>query len=427
MDVHILSSRVLRPSNPNSAPSEAPLTVFDRFASNIYIAVLFAFSPPTPPNDALIAGLSKTLLLFPTLAGRLDYSRRLRRPCLIVGGCGGGALVVEAAASSNLSDHLPLEVSPDFQLLHPSPASAVHVFQVQLNRFACGGLIIGATAHHRVADGQSMSIFFTAWAQTVRGAFVDRPPVYDQSWLKPRCPPHCEFNHWGLEFTPLNSSSVNQIDVDPSEITNMLIRYSADFIQKLRRKAEGKYTTFETLIGHLWRKITVARRLEDRVQTMVRVSVNGRTRLKPPVPNEFFGNLVLNAYPQATAKDLIDEGLPGAAMMIHEAIRRVDDRYIQSFIDFGELYGDEELVPVYDVDGNVLSPMLEVDSWLRFRFEDVDFGGGGALRAFLPTWVPFEGLVMVLPGFGEDGGIDVFVTLLEEHAKMLRQISHSLD
>ncbi|OAY70091.1 Transposon Tf2-9 polyprotein [Ananas comosus] len=105
-------------------------------------------------------------------------------------------------------------------------------------------------------------------------------------------------------------------------------------------------------------------------------------------------------------------------MMIHEAIRRVDDRYIQSFIDFGELYGDEELMPVYDVDGNVLSPMLEVDSWLRFRFEDVDFGGGGALRAFLPTWVPFEGLVMVLPGFGEDGGIDVFVTLLEEHAKM---------
>nr|CAD1829580.1 unnamed protein product [Ananas comosus var. bracteatus] len=275
MDVHVLSSRVLLPGDPNSAPSKAPLTVFDRFASNIYIAVLFAFSPPTPPNDALIAGLSKTLLLFPTLAGQLDYSRRLRRPCLIVGGCGGGALVVEAAASSNLSDHLPLEVSPDFQLLHPSPASAVHVFQVQLNRFACGGLIIGATAHHRVADGQSMSIFFTTWAQTVRGAFVDRPPVYDQSWLKPRCPPHCEFNHWGLEFAPLNSSS---------------------------------------------------------------------------------------------------------------------------------LYGDEELVPVYDVDGNVLSPMLEVDSWLRFRFEDVDFGGGGALRAFLPTWVPFEGLVMVLPGFGEDGG-----------------------
>nr|CAD1821463.1 unnamed protein product [Ananas comosus var. bracteatus] len=327
------SSRVLRPGDPNSVPLEAPLTILDHFASNIHIVVLFAFSPPTLPNDVLIAGLSKALLLFSTLAGRLDYSRRLRRPCLIVSDGGDGALVVEPAVSLNLSNHLP----------------------------------------SRVADGQSMSIFFTAWEQTVRGAFIDRPPVYDQSWLKPRCPPQCEFNHWGLEFAPLNSLSVNRIDVDPSEITNMLIRYSVDFIQKLHRKAEGKYTTFETVIGHLWRKITVACRLEDRVQTMVRVSVNGRTRLKPSVPNEFFDNLVLNAYPQATAKDLIDEGLPGAAMMIHEAIRRVDDRYIQSFIDFRELYGDKELVLMYDVDGNVLSPMLE------------------------------------------------------EHAKMLRQISHSLD
>ncbi|XP_072954673.1 tryptamine hydroxycinnamoyltransferase 1-like [Typha angustifolia] len=411
--------------------TQVPLTIFDRFASNLHIAVLFAFAAPTPSNDALLDGLSKVITHFPTLIGRLGYSSSHRRPCVILGGDGGGALVVEATVSSELSDYLPLEPSPELQLLHPSPFDAVHLLQVQLNRFKCGGLVIGATAHHRVADGQSMSTFFVSWSQIVRGTTVDRLPVYDRSWLNPRRPPRCEFEHWGLDFVPIPTHrrgfTINPVDVDPSEITNMLVRYSTDYIRKLKAEVNNKYTTFETLLGHLWRKITIARGLQDCDLTMVRVSVNGRTRLKPPVPNEFFGNLVLNAYPKANVKLLITGGLAAAASIVHEAILEIDQRYFQSFMDFGELYGEEELVPAYDVDGIVLSPILEADSWVRLRFQEVDFGGGGGLRGFLPTWVPFEGLVMLLPGLGEEGGIDAFVTLIAEHAKLLRQISHSLD
>jgi hypothetical protein len=35
------------------------------------------------------------------------------------------------------------------------------LFQVQLTRYKCGGLVIGTVSQHLVADGQSMSIFFT--------------------------------------------------------------------------------------------------------------------------------------------------------------------------------------------------------------------------------------------------------------------------
>ncbi|XP_010922027.1 tryptamine hydroxycinnamoyltransferase 1-like [Elaeis guineensis] len=431
MEVHVHSSTIIAQGNPNAEPSEVPFTIFDRFAINIHVAVLFAFTPPTPTNSALTEALSKTLVHFPTLTGRFGYSHR-NRPCLLIGGRGGGALVVEATVASSLSDHLPLEPSPDFELLHPPRKEAKHLLQVQLNRFKCGGLVIAVTAHHKVADGQSMSTFFIAWGQTVRGMPIDRLPVYDQSWLKPQCPPKPEFQHWGTDFEPIQPNqdgfTVHRVDVDPARITNILLRYSSEYITgKLKANMKEKHTTFETLLGHVWRKITIARGLDDSEYTVTNVAVNCRPRLKPAVPSEFFGNLVLDAYAKASVKQLIEGGLAEAARLIHEAAVSINRRFIQSFIDFGAMYEDEDLVLVYELHGNMLSPIVEANSWLGFKFQDVDIGGGGKLQAFLPSWIPVEGMVMFLPGVDQGGGIDVFVSLLEEHAQTLRQISHSLD
>ncbi|XP_039117840.1 tryptamine hydroxycinnamoyltransferase 1-like [Dioscorea cayenensis subsp. rotundata] len=432
MEVKVTSSTIL--TSPISQPSEIPLTIFDRFATNKHIAVLYAFTPPTSTNAEIISGLSNTFVHFSNLTGNLT-TNSYGRPSLTVGGPDGGALVVEATVSSKLEDHLPFTPSPDFRLLHPKINDAKHLLQVQLNRLQCGGLVIGVTAHHRVADGQSMSTFFVAWGQMVCGVPIDPHPVYDQSWLSPRDPPLVQFDHWGTDFIPLsprpNQFCVTPVYADPREITNMLLHFSTEFIIKLKAQTSAsstvKYTTFQTLLGHLWRMVTIARQLDDEECTMARVSVNGRPRLQPPVPPEFFGNLVLNAYPKAKARELIEGGVVMAAGIVREAVRDVGEDYFQSFIDLGEVYGDRDLVPCYDVDGNVISPKLEIDSWLGFKFDKVDFGGGGALCAFLPTWIPLEGLLIFIPALPPDGGVNVFVSLLEKHAERFREISHSLD
>ncbi|KAK8970861.1 Agmatine coumaroyltransferase-2 [Platanthera guangdongensis] len=431
MEVHIQRCSEIATSPLTKDPLVLPLTIFDRFASNIHIAVLFAFSPPTPTNIDLIESLSKTLLLhFPTLGGRLGGTAE--NPTLVLGDGGGGALLVEAEVDSNLDDHMPLCPSPDLVRLHPSTVEASHLLQVQLNRFRCGGLIVGVTAHHRVADGQSMSTFYTSWGKMSRGIPVKPVPNTDQSWLKTRFPPKCEFEHWGAEFSPIQTMSncnflLHPSFVDQESTSNIMLHYSHEFINsELKAGLKEKMTTFQVLLGHVWRKIIMARALGRSEETMIRVSVNGRPRLRPPVAGEFIGNLVLNAYPSADAGELIEGGLERAARIIGDAVKRIDDKYFQSFIDFGEVYKDEKLVPIYDMYGNYLSPNLEVDSWLGFQFEDVDFGGGGALCAFLPTWVPMDGLVILLPSLSEDGGVDVVVALLKEHANILKTISHSL-
>ncbi|KAM0951026.1 putative putrescine N-hydroxycinnamoyltransferase [Dioscorea sansibarensis] len=434
MEVKMISSTILK--IPICHPSDVPLTIFDRGALNVHVAVLHVFTPPTSTNADIISGLSKTLVHFPTLTGNISTDDLRGRPSLTVGGPDGGALVVEATVSSKLEDHLPLTPSPDFRLLHPEVIDAKHLLQVQLNRFQCGGLVIGVTSHHRVADGQSMSSFFLAWGKMVRGVPIDPFPVYGQSWLKPRDPPLVLFDHWGSEFIPLSPqpnkfSTVTPVYADPSEITNMLLHFSPEFIMKLKAQTNKlsteKHTTFETLVGYLWRKVTIARQLDDEDCTMLSVAVNGRRRLQPPVPLEFFGNLALNVYPKAKAKALIEGGVARSAGIVREAVRVMGDDYLRSLIDFGEVYGDRDLVACNEQPGNVLSPNMEVASWLGFGLDEVDFGGGGKLCGISMTWEPIEGLAVLIPALSQDGGVDVFISLLEKHAMRFREISHTLD
>lgn len=173
----------------------------------------------------------------------------------------------------------------------------------------------------------------------------------------------------------------------------------------------------------------MARNLDGQSTTIAKLSVNGRRRLKPKVPDEFFGNLVLTACAHATVKEVAAEGgLAGAARRIHEAIRERGDGYFRSVIDFGEINGGEELVRVDDdVEMNVMGADVEADSLLGFRFQEVDFGGGGRPLGFYIGWVPLDGLVVFMPSTEKDGGVDVFVGLLKEHAEVLKKIAHSLD
>ncbi|KAI3919433.1 hypothetical protein MKW98_030144 [Papaver atlanticum] len=94
------------------------------------------------------------------------------------------------------------------------------------------------------------------------------------------------------------------------------------------------YTTFEILVAHIWRTMTRVRGLEEHQTTEMKISVDGRRRLRPRVPDEYFGNLVVWAFPQTRVKDLLDESLSYAAETIHESVVKVNDDYFKSFIDY---------------------------------------------------------------------------------------------
>jgi shikimate O-hydroxycinnamoyltransferase len=182
------------------------------------------------------------------------------------------------------------------------------------------------------------------------------------------------------------------------------------------------------VVAHLWRCMTAARGLDARRPTSVAIAVDGRARMSPRVPDGYAGNVVLWARPTAEAGDLVARPLQHAVELINREVARVNDRYFKSFVDFASSGAVERegLVAAADAAEMVLSPDIEVDSWLRIPFYDLDFGGGRPFF-FMPSYLPVEGLLILLPSFVGDGSVDAYVPLFGPDMDTFKNCCYSMD
>ncbi|XP_009616122.1 agmatine hydroxycinnamoyltransferase 1-like [Nicotiana tabacum] len=435
MKIRIESSRIIKPFYENTPPpttSHISLSVFDKVTYDAHIAIIYAYRPPTPPNAAIELGFQKALAIYREWAGRLGKDEH-ENPVIQLND--EGVRFVEASVDSTLDQVMPYKPSPSLLNLHPSLNDVKELVQVQLTRFTCGSLVVGFTAHHTLADGHSTSNFLVAWGQACRGLRVNPLPLHDRTIFNPRNPPMIEYNHKGVEFMSKfkKERSFNEVHHISEDIVVHKVHFTVEFLAKLKAKASSMnsnnkpYSTFESLVAHLWRSITKARGLSGFETTQIRISVNGRTRLNPRIPNEYFGNLVLWAFPTAKVKDLLLEPLSYATKLIHDAVTKVNNNYFKSFIDFANTkVKEEDLISTADMNKHILCPNIEVDSWLRFPFYDLDFGTG-CPYIFMPSYFPTEGMMFLVPSFIGDGSIDVFIPLFEDKLPTFKKICYSLD
>ncbi|KAK1313347.1 Agmatine coumaroyltransferase-1 [Acorus calamus] len=424
-DIETTSTSILKPSS-TSPPhplldTYVPLTIFDEAAFDLHVATLYAFRAPMPTNFAMKDGLSKVLSHFPHLSGRMCPDPDNNRPSVHLNDA--GVRVIETRTADTLADRLPLDPSDELALLHGStlrrtprwsPAQPLRVRRAGHRRHS----------HHRAADGHSMSGFLVRWAEAVRGLGMDSFPYLDRAAVSvPRSPPRSEFNHRAIEFKDGHDSG-GPSPRSCSVIENLVVHYSAEI--RIRAEEDG----VRGQGGANEAKITKARGLGEGESSQVRVAVNGRARMREPaVPMEFFGNLVLWAYPRLSTGEILKESHAYVVKAIHDSVAKVDEAYFRSFIDFGEMISTGEvgeLSATAPEAGNSLCPNLEVDSWLRFNFHDLDFGTGGPC-AFLPPNLPVEGLLIFVPSCKDKGAVDVFLALSGEHVEVFKEISHSLD
>ncbi|KAF5751585.1 agmatine coumaroyltransferase-2-like [Tripterygium wilfordii] len=354
MEIKIESSKLIKPfyeddTTPLPTSDHVPFTVFDTVTFDAHIALIYAYRPPVPSNAEIELGLRKVLAKYRTLAGRIDENEKGERIVLLND---KGSRFIEASADFNFDQIMPLTPSPDILSLHPPLKGVEELMQVQLTRFSCGSLVVGFSSHHQVADGYSTSRFLVAWGRACRGLDIGAPPIYDRSFFTPRNPPIIEFEHKGAEYTikkdDINYDHHKNDTLGAEEVVVVQkFHFTLNFLNKLRSKASSSiestnenpnkpYSKFVSLLAHLWRAITRARGLTGVQKTSVRIAVNGRRRLKPRVPDEYFGNVVLWAFPTARAKDLLNQPLQYATKIIHDAIVNVNNDYFRSFIDFSK-------------------------------------------------------------------------------------------
>ncbi|XP_068336375.1 shikimate O-hydroxycinnamoyltransferase-like [Pyrus communis] len=375
--------------------------------------------------------LSKALVPFYPMAGRLkrDDDGRVEIDC-----GGQGVLFVEAETGSVLDDFG--DFAPTLELRRLIPAvdysagiSTYALLVLQVTYFKCGGVSLGVGMQHHVADGFSGLHFINTWSDMARGLDLTIPPFIDRTLLRSRDPPQPAFHH--IEYqpappmnTPLQSAKPGAADTT----TVSIFRLTRDQLNILKSKSKEagntvSYSSYEMFSGHVWRCVCKARELPDDQDTKLYIATDGRSRLQPPLPPGYFGNVIFTTTPIAVTGDLQSKPTWYAASRIHDALVRMDDNYLRSALDYLELQPD--LSALVRGAHTFRCPNLGITSWVRLPIHDADFGWGQPI--FMgPGGIAFEGLAFVLPSATNDGSLSLAISLQSEHMKSFSRLLYDI-
>lgn len=369
--------------------------------------------------------LSKVLVEFHPVAGRLarDKNGRLEINCN-----GEGVLFVVAemdAAMSDLGENfLPNQKHQLVPQLDYSSADITKfpLLLVQVTTFKCGGVSLVMGLNEILADGASATHFETSWASIARGQLVTLSPFFDRTVLCARSPPTSVFHHIEHNQPPMLNENHSQ---NRSDACMEVLEITPDQLSKLKDIARGPngeyFSTYEVLTAHIWRCVSKARGLSNDQATKLRIPTDCRTRFDPQLPQGYFGNAVLGATPIALCGELKSESLRESVYRIRKAIKRMDNEYLRSSLDWLEQNKD------FLTEQSCSNPNLSIVSLMRLPYYDTDFGWG--IPIFMRPTSAYEGEVYILPKnpSGDDGKLLLFVCLERNHMKSFQKYFASVD
>lgn len=248
--------------------------------------------------------------------------------------------------------------------------------------------MLGLAMNHCMYDGIGAMEFVNSWAETARGVPLSTPPVVNRSVLKARDPPQIKYPH--KEFLQIEDLSQKQDLLLGEDLVFKSFCFSPEALERLKKTAMedgelSKCTTFEALSGLVWRSRSKAMGMVAEQQTKLLFAVDGRNRIRPPLPKGYMGNGILLTYALTTAGELTEKPLSNAVKKVQEAISLINDDYIRSAIDFFEV---TRLRPS-------LAATLLITTWSRLAFHTTDFGWGEPTHSG-PVSLPQREVVLFL-------------------------------
>ncbi|BAT91459.1 Shikimate O-hydroxycinnamoyltransferase [Vigna angularis] len=404
----------------------------DLVVPNFHTPSVYFYRPNGASNffdtTVMKEALSKALVPFYPMAARLrrDDDGRVELFC-----DGQGVLFVEADTTAAIDDFG--DFSPTLELRQLIPAvdysagiETYPLLVLQVTYFKCGGVSLGVGMQHHVADGASGLHFINTWSDVARGLDISLPPFIDRTLLRARDPPRPVFDH--IEYKPAPTMKTNlqpqkpgSDDPAPAVSTFKLSRDQLNSL-KAKSREDGNsisYSSYEMLAGHVWRSVCKARALPHDQETKLYIATDGRSRLQPPLPPGYFGNVIFTTTPVAVAGDLMSKPTWYAASRIHDALMRMDNEYLRSALDYLELQPD--LKALVRGSHTFRCPNLGITSWVRLPIHDADFGWGRPI--FMgPGGIAYEGLSFIIPSSTNDGSMSVAIALPPDRMKVFQDL-----
>ncbi|XP_024033126.1 phenolic glucoside malonyltransferase 1 [Morus notabilis] len=373
---------------------------------------LFFYSLPQPKQTFLDStipklknSLSLTLQHFLPLAGNLTWPRHSPKPIILYTPNDGVSLTVAESNAAQDFDFLSADHPREAASFHPfvpnlkvteTGASAI---SVQITLFPNRGFCIGVTCHHAVLDGKSTAMFMKSWAYICRsekpGSLPDQlKPFFDRSVI--RDPDGLDIfyvNQWlasTKHIDPNPFQFLPSLDV-PSDLVRATFELTRADIAKLRQKVLSSWdkqeklhlTSFALTLSYMAVGILTATEEDHKLaikkqKVNLLFAVDYRNRLRPPVPENYFGNCVSDLM-----KKLEEDVMEGAA-----------EKFSKRQSEFAK--GNMRVIAVAG------SPRLGV--------YDVDFGWGKPNKVEVVS-IDRTGAISMAESRDGSGGIEVGVVL----------------
>ncbi|CAN1234504.1 Uncharacterized acetyltransferase At3g50280, partial [Linum perenne] len=387
------------------------------------------FRKPNPPQQNLFENLkssfSRTLALFYPLAGRLSADEHPDGTASVYIDCNNaGALFVHAVADSiSVADVLePLYVPRIVWSFFPlNWVRSYHGFSqpflaVQITELV-DGIFVGCTVSHAVADGTTLWRFVNFWSEICRGygSVKSRGSVFTRDWF-------LDEKHLPIRIPWTMIKDFTEEDSDSVLLKERVFHFSRRKLGALKAQANaeaignGKISSLQTLISHIWRAVTRNRKNPDSDpdrEATFHLLVGLRSRLRPKLPEDYLGNAVAGCAVVMKEKALIEKGLGDvAAEMNRVVMEETDDRKLKEAV---ESWIENPQMPTI---GTMVKGGMGLSSSPRYNVYGNDFGWGKPVAVRSGAGNKFDGKVTVFPGV-EEGSIDVEICLSPETAEGL--------
>ncbi|KAG4144705.1 hypothetical protein ERO13_D05G054200v2 [Gossypium hirsutum] len=429
MDVTVKGSTMIRPAQ--DTPKERQwISNLDMVMATYHVPLLFFYKPNGSSDffkpQVLKEALSKTLVPFYPMAGRLglDENGRLEILCNAE-----GVLWIEAETTSAMDDLEGFTPSSELRKLVPTvdysgDISSYPLVMAQVTTFKCGGVCLGIATHHTLTDGTTALHFINSWSELARGLpQISMPPLIDRTLLRARVPPIPRFHH--LEYDPppsLNTCmSLGLDNHKPSTVSVFKITQNQLNTLKAKSSEHGNktnYSTYTILAAYIWRCATKARGLSYDQPTKLYMPTNGRPRLHPPLPSRYVGNAMFTASLIALSENLQSEPFVNTLERVHGTLRRMDNEYLRSALDYLEILPD--ITAARRAPDTFQCPNLNIINWIRLSIHDADFGWGRPIYMG-PANIVHEGKIYLLPSPTDDGSLSVVACLQTAHMKLFEK------
>ncbi|XP_060974939.1 uncharacterized acetyltransferase At3g50280-like [Cannabis sativa] len=375
--------------------------------------------------DKLKNSLSLSLVHFYPLAGRLK-TIKTEDPSsyLVYVDCNNspGAKFIYSTLDLTISDiisptDVPCKIVQSLFDHHKSVSHDGHtmsLLSIQVTELV-DGVFIGCSMNHSVGDGTSYWNFVNMWSEIFRAQefsgnnninSISRPPILKR-WFPD--------GHGPIINLPYTNPDEFIGRFESPLLRERFFHFSVESIARLKARANvdcnntNGISSLQSLSALVWRSITRARNIPPDQVTTCKLATNDRSRLDPPLSDNYFGNVLYAIKSCSKAGDLLDHDLGWAARKLHEAVVNHSNE------DTRELLQEWLCYPQVYQYGMFFDPFtVMMGSSPRFNKYGCEFGMGKAIAVRSGYANKFDGKVSCYPGRDGGGSIDLEICLKPE-------------